>query len=36
MQSLQAQGKTAEAAKVKVHFDAAWQFADTELEASIL
>ena len=36
MQSLEAQGKTAEAAKVKVHFDAAWQFADTELEASIL
>ena len=36
MQSLEAQGKTAEAAKVEVHFDAAWQFADTELEASIL
>jgi tetratricopeptide (TPR) repeat protein len=36
MQSLEAQGKTKAAAEVKIHFDAAWQFSDTVLEASIL
>ena len=35
-QSLTAQGKTEEAAKAQMHFEAIWQFADVELTASIL
>lgn len=35
-QSLTAQGKTAEAAKARMHFETIWQFADVELTASIL
>ena len=36
MQSLEAQNKLDEAQKVKTHFDAAWQFADIEITASIM
>jgi tetratricopeptide (TPR) repeat protein len=35
-QSLTAQGKTQDAAMAQAHFETAWQFADTTIEASIL
>ena len=34
-ESLKAQGKTAEAAKVQQQFEAAWQYADVQLTSSI-
>ena len=36
IQSLQSQDKNDEAAKVREHFDNAWQFADIELTAAVL
>jgi hypothetical protein len=35
-QSLDAQGKKDQAAEVRHHFKAAWQFADIELTGAIL
>jgi len=35
-QSLSAQGKMQDAAMAQAHFETAWQFADTQIDASIL